>query len=121
MQPWLRGALKARLLRFLTERGNLVANQPTQDSYGGLTPTSVSVEANVPVRIIRPGDETTGAAAVIGGAEVLRNMHRIVARQGTGLAADQQWVVNNVTWQIVRVVTDLTDDLYEMAVVERVR
>lgn len=116
-----RSAIKTSVNRFLKDSATITQDVITLDQYNGQVHTPQVVGVSVPCRIIMLDRSNVSRAGLVGEQESMRDMYRIVVKQGTNLAVDQQIQVNGLTYNVVNILSELTDEVFESAIVTRQR
>lgn len=113
-----RAVLKTAVNMYLNQTCMITVDSISTDSYGAETHTTQVAAASVSCRLIRA---TPSDAAIVGNQETMADTYRLIVREGTALAVDQRVTVDNITYNVIGLVTGLTDNLYESAIVRRYR
>lgn len=119
----MRGALKRSLNRWLHERFSLTVDAVTIGADGGQTRAEAPVSAAVPGRKIRASQADMASAGLVGEQETMKDTYKLIATQGTAFAVDQHVKFDGDTqeYDVIGVVSELTDDLFESAIITRRR
>lgn len=106
----------------LTQEALIEAETTTVDQYGAPTHTWETVADCVPCRVIyaggQPGNESMSE---IGNQEMLTEQYRIICPYGTALSVDQRVTVDGIVYDVVGLVTDLTQQTDTQAIMVRGR
>lgn len=113
--------IRDRVRKFYPASCTIEAEDTGTDQYGASTHTWVTVAENVPCRIIRAGQNTSGEAGMQGRQEVMEDRYRLSVPVDTALAIDQRVTVNGVTYDVVNIISAWSDAVDAQAIITRSR
>jgi head-tail adaptor len=113
--------LRNAALYWLKETCNIEKQSDTLDETGSPIQTWDTVASNVPCRVITAGQSSSSAAAIVGSAESMTDLYKIVLPANTSIDINCRITVNGETFNIVRLETALTDEVYTQAIITRQR
>lgn len=119
LSPRLRSVLRRSAYRWLDDTCNIVNDVISIDQYGAQVVTEVSFKSGVPCRVIMAGNPTNTTAGLVGLQITLTNMYRIAVPSGTGIAINHKIQVGGHKYSVIANLTELSDEVFEMAVMER--
>jgi hypothetical protein len=118
----LRTQIRRTVTQYLIERCLIEQEQGGTGELGQETSVWVSVAADLPCRVISATRSTnTSAIDQAGAQETLREDYRLIVPAGSALDVNQRVTVNGAVYQVIRVETALTDEVYRSAVMVRRR
>lgn len=104
---------------FLTQRCKIEAETETRGDMGEPLHVWAMVADDVPCRVIQAGQFNAAAVQVVGSQETLPEMYRLALPPETPLDVDQRVTVDGVTYNVVRMETALTDEVFRHALIVR--
>lgn len=105
----------------LTQTCDLVQEQETQGDFYESVKTILSVDSSIPCRIIKIGQRGTDAGDIVGQQEVMTDEYTLIVPYDTALDVNYKVECEGLTYNVVRIVTDLTDRVFRQAVITRQR
>ncbi len=124
LNPTIRAALRKSANRWLKDRCDISVDSVTIGDDGGQTRVSVGVAANVPCRKIRASQTDMMSAGLIGSQETMRDTYKLVVSPGIVTFATDQKVTfegDTFSYDVAGLITELTDEFVESAIVTRRR
>lgn len=119
VSPQIVAMIRRETANFLTQRAQFQRETTARGEYGEPLHTWEVVASNVPCRLIRLGRRNESGIEEAGGAETMKAEYRLSVPTTTPLAADMRVVVDGLTYGVVRIETQLTDEAFHAAIVNR--
>lgn len=111
--------MATRTKQWLTQQATLEAETTAQDEFGYPTHAWDVVANGVACRLIAVPTNRTGEMSRIGDQETMSETYRLICDPDAPLASDQRVTIDGTTYDVVSIITDLTDKLYTEALVTR--
>lgn len=115
----LRAQIKGMTDAQLTDTCVIEQETETRGSMGEPIIVWELVAANVPCRVIKPGQANTNAGDIVANQETLQDLYRLIVPNTVALGVDQRVTTDGFVYNIVRIETALTDDVFHMALITR--
>jgi hypothetical protein len=120
LNTMVRARIRAIAAKWLKDRCNITVQTTATGPLGEQLDQYVSVQSNVPCRVIKVS--MSPSAMIVGGQESMQDMYRVSVPVGTALAVDQRIELSNgLEYDVVDLETELTDEMFEHALVSRQR
>lgn len=119
VSPQVVAMYRREVANFLTQRAQLQRETTARGEYGEPLHVWEIVAQSVPCRLIRLGRRNESGIEEAGGAETMRSEYRLIVPSGTPLTADMRVTVDGLTYGVVRIETQLTDEAFHAAIVNR--
>ncbi|MBK9751814.1 MAG: head-tail adaptor protein [Chloroflexi bacterium] len=103
---------------FFTDTCLLEREVSTTGEYGEPVHAWEVTASDVPCRIIMVGQRYGGGVAEAGAAETMKREYRLVVAATVSLAVDMRVTVGGVTYDITRIETQLTDEVFQQCVIQ---
>lgn len=113
--------IRANAARWLKDTCTISRDTGTLDELGSPVSGSTIIATNVPCRIIKSKTISSSTAAIIGGAETLREIYKIAIPTTYQLDIDYQIASGGVTYDVVNIEAALTDGIFTQAIITRHR
>ena len=113
--------IRTSAARWLKDVCTISHDTGTLDELGSVVSGSTIVATNVPCRIIKSKTTSSSTAAIIGGAETLREIYKIAIPTTYQLDVDYQITSGGVTYDVVNIEAALTDGIFTTAIITRHR
>lgn len=76
------------------------------------------VAVDVPCRVISVGQRYGSGVAEVGAAETMKREYRLSLGLSVELSTDMRVTINDVVYQITRIETQLTDEVFQHAIIQ---
>lgn len=106
---------------FLTETCDIEVEQDSVGQWGQPAHSWQVVATGVACRVITARPMLQSTAGQVGGQEQLVDTYRLIVPAGTALAVNQRVTVNDLTYHIVSLITERTNETDAQAVMVRAR
>jgi hypothetical protein len=113
--------IRARANVFLKELCTIKRENRGQGAMGEALGGDENVAENVRCRMIKAGQFNDEAAMLAGNKDALQDMYRLSVPYGTDLKTNYRVTLNDLTYDVVRLETELTDEVFHHAIVARRR
>lgn len=120
VQPQILSMIRAATERFLTQRCTIDRETSAVGDFGEPLHAREVVYSSEPCRLIQVGRRTDSGVSVTAGAETLQHDYRLIVRRSVALTTDMRVTVEGLTYNIVRLETEWTDDVFHAAILARV-
>jgi hypothetical protein len=113
--------MRAQAARFLTDSCDIERNFSGKDRFGAVTDGWSLIGSSVVCRVIEPGT-TIGSTIIVAADQVATvDEYRLALPKDTDIDEDDRVTVGAVTYQVVRLMTELTDEFFETVVISVLR
>lgn len=113
--------VRSNATRMMQDTCTVLAEVEAQDSFGASIKNMQTIADNVPCRLSTLTAQNLTASGLVGSQESMKDTYQLIIKQGTALAINQKVVINNLTYSVIALITELTNDVFESAVVTRQR
>jgi len=108
--------------RYLKDTCLIEVQQRVTDEYGSPMQAWSIIASDVPCRVLPIASSSMASmSALVGSAESLKELYKIICPFGTALAPDQRITVNGEIYNIIQLVTARTDETDTQALLTRQR
>lgn len=104
---------------FLTDTCTIRREVTTPDAYGGVQRVQELVAADVRCRIITVNRQSASSTTITSDRETLRDEYRLSVLRTVPLGTDYMVTVEGVDYDVVRIETRLTDEVFHHAILHR--
>lgn len=115
----IQAALQRSAYRWLNDTCNIVNDVINSDQYGAQKVTEVPYKISVPCRVILASNPAGTTAGLVGQQITLTNIYKIAVPSGTGITINHKIIVGGHKYSVIANVTELTDEVFETAIIER--
>lgn len=113
--------LRGRAAQFLDQRCKIEVETATRGDMGEPVPGWATVADDVPCRVIQAGQFNADAVQNVGARETLPEMYRLALPPETALDVNQRVTVDDIVYNVVRLETALTSEIFRHALIVRRR
>lgn len=103
---------------FFTDTCLLERETSTTGEYGEPIHAWEVTASDVPCRLIMLGQRYGGGVAEAGAAETMKREYRLVVGATVSLAVDMRVTIDEVVYDITRIETQLTDEVFQQCVLQ---
>lgn len=103
---------------FFTDTCLLERETSTTGEYGEPIHAWEVTASDVPCRIILVGQRYGGGVVEAGAAETMKREYRLEVASTVSLAVDMRVTIDGVTYDITRIETQLTDEVFQQCVMQ---
>lgn len=121
INPYVLQQIRATAAAFLSEKCTLQQGVQHEGEFGDAPLVWVNASVDVPCRLVKQGNEKQPGAVVTAGQDTLDEMYKLSLPRDTSVEVDYRVLHGDVTYEVVRIESALTDAVFTQAIVRRKR
>lgn len=119
VSPRILAQIRKTAQQFLTDTCSVYEEETMVDEFGDSSRTLRTVAIDAACRIIKVGQNTTSAASITSNREDIRDEYKLSVLRTTPLSVDYRIKHDDVEYDVVRIETSLTDEVFHHAILQR--
>lgn len=115
------GRMRAMAAQFLTDSCDIQRNFAGKDRFGAPTVGWSTIASAVACRVIEPESRMSGMVMVTADQVATVDEYRLILPKAQDIDEGDRVSVGGITYQVVRLMTELTDEFFETVVISVLR